>query len=991
MAESRVIPRVQRLLILVVLGAMAALDRIDVAPRSAHPPGITGKDMVAGGFGDIATPARLQSLDTGVRIARGWLEFERSYESNRVSELIRWYAAVDLTLIVMLACLVSTAILAMRHGDTSLSTAAWCFLALYVMADLAETFGLALAWEGISAGGVRFVAAASGLKWACLAIVGVLVALGHIGAARDAWRSFVRDFNAVRGPILVSLPVALLMVGLAGDLGRQMDDVIVRAGEDGWPAIWATLFALLAWFLLTAATDICRVAARCPPKRLAHDQRLRWARWVGVPSGVAGLTLLGLGTSEWVGDHRGWVSSAGVALVLVAALLVPDLFRAVRCGEALLSDETHKKLFVDAPAGGQACADGEPHDDDTPPDTQGSALMSAVRSAPVLALFVAVTRAATTTDTSQLLVHGPGGGAARHLWLWAGLLGVMWVACGPVARYVLPLALPPGQALALTRWVAKRALTVWGLAAGLLVLVLPWIDPLSYGQPLGTPAILMLAIITWTCVATALTLVGDKLHVGGVLARLGMRRTPLFALLAVWSTVAALADPVGAYYRVRPGDWSGDNTTPRIGDVFHAWESQHGRPALLVFVAAPGGGIRAAYWTRLGMDCAFGTACGGADITDRVFLASGVSGGAVGLAGVRARQFVADPPDTTGHAPRLAEVLEDDFLAPSLAAFFFRDVPNSYLRLPVQGFNRADTLESAWEHDQPGLGRSFAGMGGYLPKLVLNATSVEDGCRLAMADVDLRRGDGGSSAPGIPHKRGFDITNCAGGITGEQDWPGAFPVRDARQWIPTPLRLSTSALNAARFPYVSPAGMLDGHATRPPTYALDGGLVDNSGASALLQAVHVLKADGRFTTSSGCVSPRLVVFDSSQTTSGNIEGTDRPLQSLAPLATALGGFHRNETTPLARLADEIASLAAACGEPDRNKAVVVIAPKEQPASGLPLGWTLSNLSRQQMDTMMRGNHQDVSVKMDSESCKKDPSNWCALQTVRSWVEAPPTP
>lgn len=1037
LAVGRVTAYARVVAVLVLLGALVALDRIDVALRSAHPANITNPGVAAGGFGDIATPARLSSPRVGVGVARGWETYSAAVGSLAVDSLIRWYVMVDLLLMGSIFMLLLVAGNPSRRVDDrggasepqpekeaptserrprgGAATLAYVAAVVYLIFDLAETLSVALLWRGITDPGVKRVAALSLIKWLGLAtaLFG-LVAMRVPNGDGLAWRRTRNEVSAFRGPLLVSFLVVALMVGLGGDLGRQMDDVIVRAAEVVYPALLSTVLALLAWWIQSRAANICLRAYEKPPEPVPAKDRRKLSLRVGLPCLVLAIVGVVAGTAvPQLGDYRGVFASAGAGFGLVALLFLPDLF--------LPADE----------------ASPEPVAEERTGQTEKSRWVIALCGVPLLALFVAVVRAATTTSASQLFIGSRSDShAMTALWAWVALTSVGWVlgrrwletgkgmkqarirevprtqSAGSSSRLAAntensPVVADPATQLrvvsdasvgdAETRQVsnttkpeaskkAVRPLWYW-VTLGLLP-ALALVPPLSYAEWLGTPGILMLAIITWTGWTTALTILGDHWRAAGLLAWIGLRRTPVFSLLALWALLAALVDPIGAYYRVRAGDFGSNETTP-VAKVFDHWRNSEPRSSLpLVLVAAPGGGIRAAYWTRLGMDCAFGTACGGTDITKRIFLASGVSGGAVGLVGVRARQLAHPNPEpvpegeatTSKRQEMAADVLADDFLAPSLAAFLFRDVPNAYLRLPIQGVNRADTLELAWEKAQPGLDAPFQEQPNLTPRLVLNATSVEDGCRLALADVDLRRQNRLPALASNDHG-----LNCSGSIASD-NWPGYFPVRDAREWTSKPLRLSTAALNAARFPYVSPAGMFQ-EDTSPPTFALDGGLVDNSGATALLQALHSLKVDKKLDAgSTQCVSPRLVIFDSTQATSGNLQGTDRPLHLLAPIASAMNGFRRNETTPTARLADEVAALAHACDQTSRQDAVVVISPKEQPNSGLPLGWTLSELSRDQMSDMMSGKHTHIS-KQES-ACSDNDSNWCELRKVRHWLDKP---
>jgi hypothetical protein len=167
-------------------------------------------------------------------------------------------------------------------------------------------------------------------------------------------------------------------------------------------------------------------------------------------------------------------------------------------------------------------------------------------------------------------------------------------------------------------------------------------------------------------------------------------------------------------------------------------------PVPMVIVATAGGGIRAAYWTatvleRLKKDL------GPNGLRPYLFAISGVSGGSVGATAFDAALAQSD--ETTCSEKCLStEFLSEDFLAPTLASWIFKDVPASFLPDLWQD-DRAAALEQGFEHASKGLlERPFLSLfpqGGkparWRPILLINATHEESGKRIITSHILIER------------------------------------------------------------------------------------------------------------------------------------------------------------------------------------------------------------------------------------------------------------
>ncbi len=283
----------------------------------------------------------------------------------------------------------------------------------------------------------------------------------------------------------------------------------------------------------------------------------------------------------------------------------------------------------------------------------------------------------------------------------------------------------------------------------------------------------------------------------------------------------------------------------------------------MVFVAAPGGGARAMYWTAAGLDRLFTES--DAFCPQSLFAASGVSGGAVGLA----TRLAVDPGTTvTDQAARMAEEAP---LAATIAAMVLRDLPQAFTGIRSSWRDRAAVLEDQWaararavfaDTSDPGrvkvveqLGQGWwtGSTGG--PVLALNGSSVADGCRVVVGTIHGFSGnrngclDAPDASAGSRRDTGIlSATNdvAAGlapstvaGAPAAGSAPDDVCVDRSAQTLPA----TTAALLAARFPYVTPSGALR---RCPPaamsstdvgttTYIVDGGYLENTGLLTLTQ------------------------------------------------------------------------------------------------------------------------------------------------------------
>jgi hypothetical protein len=254
----------------------------------------------------------------------------------------------------------------------------------------------------------------------------------------------------------------------------------------------------------------------------------------------------------------------------------------------------------------------------------------------------------------------------------------------------------------------------------------------------------------------------------------------------------------------------------------------------VVFVAAEGGGIRAAYWTALLLarleDRHPGFAC-------HIYAISGVSGGSLGaavfdsLVADRVKRGQAPDCTTTSGAVALPEsqdlgpleqatrnALDDDFLAPTAAGLVFPDLIQRFVPVPLLP-DRQAYLERAWEIAWAGAVESSSDLFGSdflslwrddaermnVPSLLLNTTEVDLGRRSIVSNLVIEKGV-------------------------------FFDASDALDAIGHPVRVSTAAGLSARFTYVSPAASVRNGGQR--IRLVDGGYFENSGTLTLRELIN---------------------------------------------------------------------------------------------------------------------------------------------------------
>lgn len=368
-------------------------------------------------------------------------------------------------------------------------------------------------------------------------------------------------------------------------------------------------------------------------------------------------------------------------------------------------------------------------------------------------------------------------------------------------------------------------------------------------------------------------------------------------------------------------------TPPHLADVARQWledrrskiecpkqlsERECTKQYPVVLVAAAGGGIRAAYWTA-GLLTALQDANDA--FAHHVFALSGVSGGSVG-AGVFTALVKAR---CSGCRKQAAAILGKDFLAPILSTMLLRDVWSATFRTEwpdravtlEEAFERAwsETIKTHWLSER--LEHLWSGDDTYrVPNLFLNVTEAESVKRVVISNVS---------------------------VAGVESLDGALQqVVEAQAF-----RLSTAVVLSARFPYVSPEAKLtwEGHTLR----LVDGGFVDNSGAATLIDILQALDGAAKEVELQGRLQFAVLLIENEP-----IETSALVVQkSTGGIGTPLAILDKIRSAQTDQFKRDLYAMVAA-----RGGIVLDGFRPESGAAEFPLGWTLPEATRKEMDAQI---------------------------------------
>jgi hypothetical protein len=449
---------------------------------------------------------------------------------------------------------------------------------------------------------------------------------------------------------------------------------------------------------------------------------------------------------------------------------------------------------------------------------------------------------------------------------------------------------------------------------------------------------------------------------------IGFTRLPVATLLIAGLLVATFVLDTGSEHDVHrqgtlPSGLSAADgrTGVSLSNAFDQWVEAncagagHTGAVPMYLIAAPGGGIRAAYWTASTLTELFGADrtvavpdCPGAAKADRIFAMGGASGGSLGVLSYEA--------GLTGQRTANwyeAQLGSPDFLTDPLSWMLTTDLARAFIGFG--GEDRARRLEDNFSRNITGLGQDFFagtwGLGGRSPLMLLTGTQVESGCRLNVSGLRLTNVD--SRADGV---------GCAGLGQGA-DQSNAARTTDLLDVVcnavgkdPQSISRATAALLSARFPYVSPSGQMYYCVDKPTeqnssTAIVDGGYAENTGIGMLLSLWPRLDALITAHNEEGGNASIVPVFidvsnDYAQVASPTQRG--RTVEGLVPPVTQgrpaqLNG-RAEEQTAAAIFTGPVPGQNAPCDLATGAGRFLVISPLTSPGLPAPLAWTLSQVA-----------------------------------------------
>lgn len=918
--------------------ALAVLDNLSAALEKMHPSGghAGAVDAIANPFVSAGTARSLVASWTT------WAEMVAELASGRPGghalpgDLVLAWLLVDSFVLLPCVAFVLHRAAARRRPTRRHRLDRWLDAVrvggapAYVVAVLARDLAV---WGEVFAGTPHAIVRLS----SAAALATLIATVGPVAVAWIVGRAAAADrppslVLRLRVPLFALGATTWLLLYLPGIVRPQFEDVMrTLTLSDDRSALVAALAAVAVLGTALYASGRLAVDRALPSVERSPDR----SPWRGRAAVVA------LGCTIWAAaaSFTGWFVYTAH---LCAALAVVNW-----AGSALWGRAARRADTAPGEQGGSAPSKRRS-------ETTTRRWLATISTAPALVLSIALARSAN-------LLGG------WHLALATAAVPTLLAAA--VWRWIVRRPTPRGR----RRFAGPAALLAGtGLLAGAVVAA-AGVAPLRAGWLVGTVGLLLAAI---TLVVAMLTGIEHLAWAPptGLLRHLGLHRVPVLSLAVVVFVGAGALDSRSDFHAVRiEGTSSG---TPRRGtSLAEVADELAAAPAPgsdavatlrdggvdvqpLFVIASSGGGARSAYWTSLVANCLFArqaplasglAPCTGDASWSSVGLASGISGGSIGLAMFDGVQSGDDPA-----ALDVGAVFGDGFLDPAVAGLVGRDAVFGVWRDDAFD-DRAAVMERAMEDRVPQLATGFfasqqAADGVKLPVLLLGSQSVLDGCRLNVSILDL-------SAEPPPASSSY-LAPCTAatsgdGVTQTDDGLVLAGGRDLVDLVceGQDLDLSTAALLSARFPFVSPSGALRrcGPGEQPNVFAVDGGYLDASASGTPLAVLPTLIGLLEDRLPGTCVQPVVIQVDNRYAGADGSTGTERPLELLAPL-TAFGsavGLVGDATREALELATR-----PRCWSGPGPSTYVHLYPETHPGVEAPLGWTLSGPARDDLATQL---------------------------------------
>lgn len=567
---------------------------------------------------------------------------------------------------------------------------------------------------------------------------------------------------------------------------------------------------------------------------------------------------------------------------------------------------------------------------------------------------------------------------------------------GWLGTLVTPGATPSGSLGPLPSYVVGRLVFLMVSVAAFVALAIGTVQVAGF---LGALAVTMAALASVVVMLGVTVAFAQERQPVELFQLARMRSTPVLApvlvALVLTGSLGGRGDVHGVQSDPEASTAAGDR--PTMPMAFEDWLGQSGgcffevtvggrvvrvRPMLML--AAEGGGIRAAYWTAAAVQRIAAAGQGGCGARS-TFFSTGASGGALGLSVAR---FDASPlegvsavSDDKALAVGAASMLTRDTLATvgirKHETTLHRDDRSSWV-------DRAGLMELSWQSANDPDARLIGDEGDYLQprgdatdrptatgQLILNSTAARTFCRSLVSQVAF--------TAATPGRNGYPECGTSGA------GPNAFDLLGTYDCRPGPWALSGGLL-ASRFPYITPSGVEEACGDHTSAQIIDGGYVENDGLGTLgdlsptwrgLVADH--NSEALTSDSPEIVVPLVVYLDNgtgkgyslAETPESGEDETSFTVQAREPrwfvtipepLVPPWGYvFRPSRPDTVAQLSrDDRLVRAQWCLAPGCASVVAAVAGRlplrtfvvnqqEQPSIGAPLGWVLSQTSKNDLD------------------------------------------
>lgn len=967
---------------LALLVAMAEINRL-----SASVLDIQGR---AWGFTDLMGPAAWTTR-------QGWLADYPGDLAAQVSRLLLSYLLLDAVLIMTYGL----ALTFVLHRIWSLPRRrAWLMGAILPAVDLLEGLLALIVSRSGGLGLASLVAIVSTLKWLLVGTGFALLVrkflLGPGAPGRVPLRHLAKAIRVHRFSLVPVLPLAVLAVVPGSGILDQVPDVQRRWIDDTQGA-WHGLMALvglglmaLAVFWLARARD--RLVVRFAEQNgLEQRPEARLGVWLiapGVAILLAAIVLI----------RGGDLHLAPLAIFCLVPLVIGAgswILRRRRQHPsrrlAQLSDPAELSMIIG-------------FGDLVAPIVLVIGGLGAIRSFTALAILPMIDSSYAVRGAAiAMLVAGLLGVIAP----WPGLMAVQRLESLPARESVAVMSTrPTGDVRAPReanggRWlvlsVAVVTLIVWGVAPGF------WADRA------GVLASIMIILLSLTLIVATCGLIAQESQVPEFLRwSLRLRSTPVLSLL-LFSLVLAGLTPAASrmHLIVSSGANSGPDPRPNVAQAFDRWVAQPSpcsrsatlgsgsaarevdlRPMLLV--AAEGGGIRASYWTVSALSQIEGSSSQGCG-RGATLLSGGASGGSVGLAVAR---FSTDP------MSEVRKIAAPDALGVGSIGAFDRDLVYGATGIPLSSLgagrrppwvDRAGLMENSWGQSSSALAQDFVtGSQQSLPgALVLNSTSVGNACRVWVSQLRFDEPVTGEEQPTEA------MSAKPPGPQGAHCDSGAEPAPRTVDLLSTygpclgNLTSGTAAMLSARFPYVTPSGVMESCGPWPRDQLVDGGYLENTGIATLLDlsstwlrlvVAHNAEQLEQTVSKPVIIVPMIVFLDNGTGSDAALANRDITSEALVPPLTKrrVTDAVRSPQLQLSRAASlvnasNICPTSTDCSDllaQELPRRVIVVYQSSRPSIAAPLGWVLSRASMESMDRAIEEQAASSCVDKNDAVCSR---------------------